>query len=73
MYLRRCSMSSISEESETADDLNPEDNPNQSLKSSSKSQPSLSLVHSEVEHCLGDLNAFKKVRDDHYSRASLMK
>ena len=60
MYLRRCSMSSISEESETGDDdlLDEEfvicdDNTNE--------QTTHSSTNLSVENCLGDLHSFKKV------------
>ncbi len=52
MYLRRCSMSSISEESETGDDeqmLGQKENTNQLPN------------NLNVEHCLGHLNNFKQV------------
>jgi hypothetical protein len=60
MYLRRCSMSSISEESETGDDdqhdgESTEDNNNINQQ---KNQLPINL---NVENCLGDLNIFKKV------------
>lgn len=66
MYIRRCSMSSISEESETGDDehldeefivCNNNDNDNNHNERKDPSIPSLS-----VNNCLGDLNAFKEVR-----------
>ena len=52
MYLRRCSMSSISEESETADE---EKQDEISTKTTNNSQ------QVEVQNCLGDLNSFKQV------------
>ncbi|UJR33521.1 hypothetical protein I4U23_020966 [Adineta vaga] len=59
MYLRRCSMSSISEESETGDDdlldeefLICDDNNNE--------EKSHSPANLSVENCLGDLDCFKK-------------
>ncbi len=65
MYLRRCSMSSISEESELGDDdqLDDEfiicDDNDSNHKNEHKNQPTKNM---SVENCLGDLNSFKKVR-----------
>ncbi len=67
MYIRRCSMSSISEESETGDDDQLDDefiicndnNINNKYNNEKKPQPSTSL---SVDNCLGDLNNFKEVR-----------
>ena len=65
MYIRRCSMSSISEESETGDDEHLDDefivcnNDNQNHHHEPKDQSGTSL---SVNNCLGDLNAFKQVR-----------
>jgi hypothetical protein len=53
MYLRRCSMSSISEESETGDDEEMIQKPQQKKLN--------------VENCLGDLNNFKEVKICHHS------
>lgn len=61
MYLRRSSMSSISEESETGEELNINETIHRNVCNSSKSHPTLSLAHTEVEHCLGDLKNFKRV------------
>ncbi len=67
MYIRRCSMSSISEESETGDDdqldeefiiCNNDKNKN-NHHNEQKNQSSTSL---SVDNCLGDLNSFKEVR-----------
>ena len=60
MYLRRCSMSSISEESETGDDdhLDGENTERQT----NENQPDKPLPSNlNVENCLGDLNVFKEV------------
>ncbi len=70
MYLRRCSMSSISEESETGDDdhldeefivcndNNNNNNNNNNHNNEQETQVSASL---SVENCLGDLNSFNEV------------
>ena len=55
MYLRRCSMSSISEESETGDDELVDD---EYLVRDERHAPPASFT---VENCLGDLNSFKAV------------
>ncbi|CAF3512516.1 unnamed protein product [Adineta steineri] len=63
MYLRRCSMSSISEESETGDDdqsIRHDDNINQ--------QP----IKLNVENCLGDLNVFKEEIREAYEELSTL-
>ena len=54
MYLRRCSMSSISEESETGDDDDHRQTP-------PKLDPNELPLKFDVENCLGDLNSFKEV------------
>jgi len=67
MYIRRSSMSSISEESEMGDDDQLDDefiicndnNNNNNHNNEQKPQPSTSL---SVDNCLGDLNSFKEVR-----------
>jgi len=53
MYLRRCSMSSISEESETGDD-------DKLIKD--QQQNEIPKNNLNVENCLGDLNNFKEVK-----------
>ncbi len=53
MLLRRCSMSSISEESETGDD-------EELIEHNNQQQDQLSN-NLNVENCLGDLNNFKEV------------
>jgi hypothetical protein len=61
MYLRRCSMSSISEESETGDD----DHLDKEFiicNDQNNKQPNQSTTISAVENCLGDLHSFKEVR-----------
>ena len=57
MYLRRCSMSSISEESETGDDDELPHNRPTTPKLDSDQRP----LKFDVENCLGDLNSFKEV------------
>ncbi|CAF0751802.1 unnamed protein product [Adineta ricciae] len=71
MYLRRCSMSSISEESETGDDdlLDEEfvicdDNTNE--------QTAHSSTNLSVENCLGDLHSFKKEIREAYVELSTL-
>lgn len=66
MHIRRCSMSSISEESETGDDEHLDEefivcnNDNENIHHHErKDQSNASL---SVNNCLGDLNAFKEVR-----------
>ena len=56
MYLRRCSMSSISEESETADDEKQDDQ--------TKLSTTNNLAKVDVQNCLGDLNSFKQVEEN---------
>lgn len=59
MYLRRCSMSSISEESETGeDDLLDEEFVICNDEHEPKTPSPADLA---VENCLGDLNSFKEV------------
>lgn len=53
MYLRRSSMSSISEESETGDD-------DEVIEHQDQAKDRLSKT-AEVENCLGHLNNFKEV------------
>ena len=72
MYLRRCSMSSISEESETGDDehldeeflICHDDTSHQEERNSSPSSVA-------VESCLGDLNSFKAVNDASFTDSLL--
>jgi hypothetical protein len=58
MYLRRCSMSSISEESEMGDDDHLDD---EFIIHNNNNNDQLPLTLN-VENCLGDLNTFKEVR-----------
>ncbi|CAF2327208.1 unnamed protein product [Rotaria sp. Silwood2] len=75
MYLHRCSMSSISEESETGDDdLNDDEyvicndnNINNNNEQENHSSTSLS-----VENCLGDLNTFKEEIREAYQELSTL-
>ena len=65
MYLRRCSMSSISEESETGDDDLLDDEfiiCNDDKSNHTNEQENRSSTNLSVENCLGDLNSFKEVR-----------
>ncbi|CAF3540488.1 unnamed protein product [Rotaria socialis] len=78
MYLRRCSMSSISEESETGDDdhlddefavCNDDNNNNNNNNNEQENRSSTSL---SVENCLGDLNSFKKEIREAYEELSTL-
>jgi hypothetical protein len=69
MYLRRCSMSSISEESETGDDDHLDDE--FIICDSNNEQEKPSSTNLSVENCLGDLNSFKEVRLSFSSSSSL--
>ncbi|CAF1586818.1 unnamed protein product [Adineta ricciae] len=71
MYLRRCSMSSISEESETGDDdhLDGENTERQT----NENQPDKILPSNlNVENCLGDLNVFKEEIREAYEELSTL-
>ncbi len=57
MYLRPCSMSSISEESETGDD-------DELIEH--QQQNEIPKNNLNVENCLGDLNNFKEVKFSFY-------
>ena len=69
MYIRRCSMSSISEESETGDDEHldeefivcPDNNDIQNNHHHHNERKDPSIPNLSVNNCLGDLNAFKEV------------
>jgi hypothetical protein len=63
MYLRRCSMSSISEESETGDD----DQVDEEFMVKNNKNINQQPINLNVENCLGDLNTFKEVRFFLYS------
>ncbi len=65
MYIRRCSMSSISEESETGDDDHLDDEfivCNDEKTNHVNEQNGRSSTSLSVDNCLGDLNTFKEVR-----------
>ncbi len=66
MYLRRCSMSSISEESETGDD-DQHDGESTGDNNNINQQQNQLPINLNVENCLGDLNIFKEVRFLFYS------
>ncbi|UJR13716.1 hypothetical protein I4U23_000727 [Adineta vaga] len=68
MYLRRCSMSSISEESETGDDDHLDGENINHIEQPTKSLPD----NLNVENCLGDLNIFKEEIREAYEELSTL-
>ncbi|CAF3349771.1 unnamed protein product [Rotaria sp. Silwood1] len=74
MYLRRCSMSSISEESETGDDEHLDDEfviCNNNIDNNNEQENHSSTTLS-VENCLGDLNSFKEEIREAYEELSTL-
>ncbi|CAF0997561.1 unnamed protein product [Adineta steineri] len=71
MYLRRCSMSSISEESETGDD-DLLDEEFVICNDDNNEEKSQSPTNISVENCLGDLNSFKKEIREAYEELSTL-
>ncbi|CAF0945695.1 unnamed protein product [Rotaria sordida] len=80
MYLRRCSMSSISEESETGDDdhmdeefiICNDNNNNNNNNNNNDKQETRSSTSISVENCLGDLNSFKEEIREAYAELSTL-
>ncbi|CAF1317681.1 unnamed protein product [Rotaria sp. Silwood1] len=71
MYLRRSSMSSISEESEMDDNDQHDENFMLNNKHSNEKQNELS-INLNVENCLGDLNTLKEEIREAYEELSTL-